>query len=271
MLGAARVAILGRNAARAAMLRWSAAVVVNGGTVSRARQVLVTAYIKSLMASGAWPLIDDIYMLVAEDEPSALTSWKQTVLGVTAASPTFTADRGYAFDGVAQYIDTNWNVSTRAKAMSAGHVRVSNYERTNVSAATYAVGVSIGANRIIGTRPRSTSTSLAGFAGSAIASFTIAANSQGLSVVSGNGGLGSQTISAWKNGVALTDATGITIGTTLPTVNFFINALNTSGTAGSFRASTQGYVDFGSPLSTTQEAAVYAALQVFLTAVGANV
>src|SRR5437867_4055038 len=94
-----------RYSPRQAADRWRGAVVANGGSVSSARYELVATLIEASMACGHWWRTDDIALLVAENTTSALTTLKRRALMTVAAAPTFTTDRGYAFNGTSQYID----------------------------------------------------------------------------------------------------------------------------------------------------------------------
>lgn len=253
----------------AAVAFYVASVVANGGTVSAGRQTLLRTLIQASMDCGHWWATDDIPLLTAEDAGSALTLMKSGVLMTPVNAPTFTVDRGYAFNGTTQYIDTVRTLASNTN-LRAGESRIEVYERTDVNANTVAIGTTSGSNLTFGIRPRSTSTSIVGNAGSGNASFTIAADSRGLSVVSRTGA--GTTVKGWKNGVALTDATGIAVNNATPTGRFFIGARN-NGTPDTFRASTIGCAAWGAPLpgGTTAELAWYTALQTFMTAIGANV
>jgi hypothetical protein len=189
------------------------------------------------------------------------------------AAPTFTVDRGYAFNGTSQYIDTGFTPETMATQMRAGDIRTAVYERTNVAAIATAIGATrtSGSQVSIQNRPRNSTDAITIFmmstSSSAITGIT---DSRGLTSVSRSGG--STTAKAWKSGVAQSDMTGLTVNNTqLPNVAFYIGASNNAGVAATFRASTIGYCDWGAPLSAAQELAVFDALQTFMTAVGANV
>lgn len=253
----------GQTAANA----WAAAVVVNGGTVSAGRKTLIATLIDAHVTSGAWATIDDELPLCAENAPQALTSLKQLRLATVTAAPTFTIDRGYAFNGTTQFINTNFVPSTMALVMTASGARLASYERTNVGAnLTCSLGAT---NSNMSMNPRNGTSvfqaSLLSGAGNIAASI---ADSRGLSVVSFTGG--SNTRDGWKNGVALAGAAVTTAGV-LAVNAFYVAARNSGGTADQFRAATQGWSSWGGPMSGAQEASYYTALQTFLTAIGANV
>lgn len=248
--------------------RYAAAVSANGGLVSDARKVLLTAYIQTLQIEGCWQLLDDIWLLCAEDTAGALTSLKQLRLATAVAAPTFTVDRGYAFNGTTQYINTNFVASTHCRAATLTNARVAVYERTDVSASTYAVGGQSSSSRSLAIRPRVASDAFGG-AQSQQGTWTLgAADSRGYISVS----RASSTMAMYKNGVALTNTVSPTLSTgSLPGNALYIGALNNGGTLTSPRAATEGAVEVGAAFTASQELAAYTALQTYMTAIGANV
>jgi len=246
---------------------WRDAVVTNSGTVSDARLTLMSQFIKALKAGGAWALQDDYWQLCAENSQSALTSLKQRRLAAVVAAPTFTIDRGYAFNGTTQYVDTGFIPSTHAINLTGTNQRLSVYERTNVNANTTSIGAFTSATlnmRIVGR----TGTTTTGTLNSGAAAFTIS-DGRGYTAISRAGG--STTMSAHKNGAALADVTGLTVGTSLLAIALFIGARNNAGVADTFRAVTTGFASVGAPMTTAQELAEYNAVQAYMTAIGANV
>lgn len=252
---------------------WIAAVVSNGGTVSADRAAIVGGFIGAEKAAGTWALTDDYCVLWAENATQALTSLKQRRLATAVAAPTFTTDRGYAFDGSTQYIDTGFVPSTHAVAMSTDSVHAEVYERTDLSSAagSAALGVSSGSNRLIRVQPRNSGNSLAGV-NSAAATFTLpASTSLGLTQAGRSGALATTAYGA-KNGVTMTRTVDPSaLGASLPEHSFYIGGLNSSGTYGNGRACSVGYVAWGAALSEAQRLARYNNVLAFATAVGANV
>ena len=81
-------------------------------TSTRARQI--NRLIAALKACGCWTRLDVLYMLAAHDSQAALLNWKSPGTFTLQAnnSPTFTADRGYAGDGVSMNLTNAYNPST---------------------------------------------------------------------------------------------------------------------------------------------------------------
>jgi len=247
---------------------WIAAVKLNGGTVSAARRLTYVTYVTALIAAGCWQLLDDVWILCAEDTAGALTSLKQLRLATAVAAPTFTVDGGYAFNGTTQYINTNFVASTHCRAATLTNARVAVYERTNVSASTYAVGGQSSSSRSLAIRPRVAGDAFGG-AQSQQGTWTLgAADSRGYTSVS----RAASTTAMYKNGVALTNTVAPTLSTgSLPGAALYIGALNSSGALTSPRAATEGAVEVGAAFTAAQELAAYTALQTYMTAIGANV
>lgn len=255
---------------------WAAAVVANGGSVSAARLAIVNTFVTAQIASGAWFLGDDFWPLWGEDAdtlgPQSSTSLKQRRLITWANTPTGTIDRGVAFNGTTQYGDTGFIAALHAQSMHPASARLAVYERTNVSANTYAVGAqSGGPTSRLSIRPRSAS-SVFGEAISNSATHTLGvANSQGYTAISQSGGVAAGCL-AYKNGGVLTRAADPTaFDTARPNVSLFIGARNNVGSAAGFRAASIGFVAVGAALSAAQELAEYNAVQAWATSIGANV
>lgn len=251
--------------------QWSNAVVRNGGSVSANRLAIVRTFIAAEIASGAWPLTDDYWALWAENSIQALTSIKQKRLATAVNTPTFTADRHYAFDGTTNYLNTGFIPSSHAFAYTGTNQRIAAYERVNVASSGVAAGARVGTASSISISPRNAS-SLTGSTNhtSGAVNFLLSpADSSGLKAISRAGGT---TALGYDRGVRKTDVTGLTIGgSTAPTVTLSIGALNSNGTQVSFRAASVGFVAIGAPLSDAQELAQYNAVQAWATSVGANV
>lgn len=114
---AALAAVVGgfRPAAQAVLNAMAAA----GAPVSSARASLIDAAIGTMEASGAWALIDRFHMLAAHSAAAARIDWKTATTTLTPTnSPTFTADQGYAGDGVSAHLDTGFNPATAGGGFS---------------------------------------------------------------------------------------------------------------------------------------------------------
>lgn len=245
---------------------WASAVVANGGSVSAGRVTALNTLVSSLLTAGTWELYDDIYLLAAESETQALTSLKQRRLATATAAPTFTTDRGYAFNGTSQYIDTGFIASTHAVAMTGSDMRIASYERTNLASVGYTAGAFTASTSNLRIRARNGANAAQGNLNSSALSFT---NSNSLATVAISRTAGG-TFEGWYRGASLGTASP-TSETSLPTHAIYIGAFNNAGTAASFRAASVAVVTVGASFSSAQEAADYTAWQDFLTVIGAQV
>lgn len=248
--------------------RYAAAVAANGGAVSDARKALLETYFTALKVAGCWQLLDDLWVLCAEDTASALTSLKQLRLASVVAAPTFTIDRGYTFNGTTQYIDTAFTALTHCIFAKLTNARLAVYERTNVTASTYAAGGQSSSSRSLAIRPRLVGNTLGG-AQSQQGTWTLpAADSRGYTSVSRAG----SAMAMYKNGGVLVNTVSPTLSTGgLPSASIYIGGLSNGGALTSPRAATEGAVEIGAAFSAAQELAAYNALQTYMTAIGANV
>lgn len=77
------------------------------------RRYLIDDLIGSLKTAGVWTKLDFLHVMAAHDAQAARINWiTPAQVGTVSGTVTFTADRGYAGDGVSGYIDTGLNYST---------------------------------------------------------------------------------------------------------------------------------------------------------------
>lgn len=250
---------------------WAAAVSAAGGTVSPSRLEVASAFVKNTKASGVWDRTDDYWMLWGENAIQALTSLKQRRLAVATNSPTFTANRDYTFDGATNYIDTGFVPSTHGINYTGTSQRIAAYERTNVSSSGTTAGCRVGTSASIQIVARNGANMTGATSNTAgTVSFAISPqDSRGLKAISRAGG--GTTALGYDRGVRLTDVTGLTVGTSPPSVSLCIGAFNSNGSLVTFRAGAVGMVSIGGPLSDAQELSDQNAVQAWATAIGAQV
>lgn len=109
------------------------------------RKVTINELIRVLKLSGAWSVMDALYVLAAADSQASRLNWIAAAYDLTtAAAPTFTADRGVTPDGTATYLDTGFNPTTASSPkftqddahMGAWHLT----DLANSGATSYDVG-----------------------------------------------------------------------------------------------------------------------------------
>lgn len=77
------------------------------------RKVLINNLIVATISAGVWAKLDAFYVLADADEQGAQLNWVANQYNVTAVDdPVFTADQGYATDGLASYLESNFNLAT---------------------------------------------------------------------------------------------------------------------------------------------------------------
>lgn len=118
-----------RSGEDAATTAWVAAVVTNGGTVSAGRRTVVNTLIAGLKLDSVWTKLDRLWILAAENEPSALTDMVALELATATGAPTFTADDGYTgqdLNSPTKYISTPYNASVDGinYTQNAAHISV---------------------------------------------------------------------------------------------------------------------------------------------------
>lgn len=250
---------------------WADAVIANGGTVSASRVDIIAAFISAEKSSGLWQITDDYWIFWAENAIQARTSIKQRRLVGVFNSPTFVADRHYAFDGLTSYLDTGFDPSLHSVAMATASINYEVYERTNVNSSSSSFGVSTSSSRVINAYPRNGG-AVTMAVGGLTASFTLAtATSMGLTQLGRNGSTVSSIYGA-KNGVDLVKAADFAaLSPSLPNATMFIGGCNVLGSYAQGRASSVGYCAIGASLDATQRLARYNNVQSCATAVGAQV
>ncbi len=253
--------------------RWIAAV--GPANVSQPRGFLISDTIRELKAAGVWADLDYLLVMTAENTASALVDWRARKTSAPQTTvvtlPTFTTDRGYAFDGSTNYLSTGFTPSTDSVAATGTSFMLGVYERTNVASSTASIGAANGTNQAARLIPRTAGNVIATLLNAAsVQPATSVSNSTGLTVTTTDG----VNANGYKNGslTALSPLALTTPGTDLTTYELYISAHNSSGTALNFRAATLGYAMFGrNGWTAVQHSQFYNIMQRYMTRLGANV
>lgn len=263
MLPAALATIL-LGAIDADALQWRNAVVGAGGAVSSARTTLVSALIRGLKADGIWPL-DRLFIWAGENSAQARRDLVTRSLASAANGPTFTANRGYAGDGLSAYLDTTLAASALTVATDTT-MFIGQWLNVLGAADPVVTGSTDGTltSDILGPYtdskiyPRLGDASAAGIASAGGAGFYLAEKTASTSATVARNGvdLGSETIASGARSTA----------------SMYHLAFNNNGTAGTFPSSTTrtAALAIGGQLGATKRVALYNRLNTFLTAIGAN-
>lgn len=249
----------------AAAVRWAAAT---GGPVSTIQTLRVSKLIRSLKSGGVWPLLDCLWLLAAENATQALVDIvgrRTAVLSSTA--PTFTANRGYAGNATSAYID--FGVAASA---------LTNFTQNSAHIGFYVQNGDGATNLWVGARDSGSGFSSDITSGTTTAAtFQIQSASAGTSFTQGGqSGLhivdrSSSTVGSWARNGADTDAgKTVTTSSSRATSNLTALARNSSGTYSQYSGSRLSMVSFGGSLGATGRTNFAAAVNAYMTAVGAN-
>ena len=251
--------------------RWIATV--GQSNVSQGRGRLVSDTIRQLKAANVWADLDFLPVLAAENTASALVDWRarksMSEQTTVITLPTFTADRGYAFDGVTNYLNTAFTPSTDCVAATGTSLMLGVYERTNVGTSGRAFGAQVTSNQCSHIIPRTGGSVATAAINSANTTYVSGvSDSRGLTVAGLTGTAGA----GYKNGVVGSTPTLTILGSSLVNTALFIGGYNQAGALTLPRASTLGYCIFGrNAWSATQHAQFYDIMQRYMTQLGANV
>lgn len=221
-------------------------------------------FIKSAVQSGAWARLDAIWMFSAPDAQSSLLCLNNAAYNAAAVLvPAFSATfGGYTGDGIASYIDSNYQPSGGAKIYQLNDAEFGLFSRTTGTNNNTAMGARSGLLTMYGT-PRNAADNMLGRINDTTAS--------GIPGVTDGSGLfswsrpDSATKEMWRNGVQV--GTDLAIASTsLPGAgNLWFCAAN--GSTFSNIQISGGYV--GGCLTAAQRLTLAAAWQQYLTDVGA--
>ncbi len=82
------------------------------------RKTQINTLIVALKTAGVWAKLDVLDVLAAADAQAARQNWIADRYNAAAvSSPTFTADRGYTTDGAASHLDLNFNPTTASSPL----------------------------------------------------------------------------------------------------------------------------------------------------------
>jgi len=262
MTPAMRLILLGGYDADAGF--WRDAVRAAGSDVSPFQMGRTSTLITSLKASGVWFNLDRLWLFAAENATQALIDLKARATATAVNSPTFTANRGYKGSHLSAYINSNFNPST------AG----GNYTQNGASYGLWvetAESTPSGSYRYMGNDSSNYSEVVAGTSflsmqinqGAPAAATTIPSASTGLISVSRSG---ATATARYLNGAL--DSTTTLASIAMPNNNFNILAGNNAGTAYQQSDARAAAAFMGGNLTALQQAALYAQLRTYMTAVG---
>ncbi len=232
---------------------------------STAQKTLQNQFVLDLKSAGIWSELDILYVFATDGNSSfAQLNWKTPAsYEITqVASPTFTTNEGFDFNGTTQYLNTNWAPGTHGVNYTRNDASIGAWVNDNVSATRADLGCSNNAD------------------GSTNGIFLNSSSSTGNMITRTNDNSGQSTAVAasvgfnvgqrrasndkrsWKDGVQINSSA--TASTALPTVNLFLGATNGNGTATVFSTREISMAFAGSSL-TGMELDFYNAWNTYFT------
>lgn len=264
--------------ADANVIAWKSAVVGAGGTVSGARETTICTLVGSLKSHSCFATYDRLWIYAAENAQSAQFDLAAASAHTLSGTPTFTTDRGYQQNTTAQYIDTNYNLSTGTNFLQ-NSASISVYVQT--SRASSGNFTAYGVNDAASTGNQTTLHPLLGGSifwgvnnsGNAFDS-AAASNAQGFFTINRSAASGAGADDIYKNSNSTAIGTGTTASATRPNLNMFIMGQNLNGTNSAPSAIGDRIAAFaigGSVGNGTAIAQCQTDINTYMTAVGANV
>lgn len=225
------------------------------------RKIMINKLVADLKAAGVFQLLDLFYVLAAADSQAARINWKNpgVLTASEVSSPTFTTDRGYAGNGSSSYLDTGWKPNPNGVNYTQNNASMWVWSLSDVSSNNSVIGsIDVPICNIVNRHPTL-----------GLLSHLNVANGQYLNVAMANGSgfSGSQRTSStavelFKNGASV--ATGSKTTNGRPSFTAWICGANPAH----FSTQQVAFAAWGAAL-TGKEAALHAAVQSYLTAVGA--
>lgn len=235
-----------------------------------ARKALYSTFFTSLRTAGTLGDYDAIWLMAAADAATANTNLISSSFTLTPTNaPTFTADRGYTGNGTSSYLTTGIKPGVGGLQYQQNNANFSLYDRTLRAGADslFVMGAYDGVSAsFLQTTDSSGNFSTNVNDGAGAAGAAANAVNTGFYAAERNN---AANISSYKNGVAsgpFTDASIAPLGTQ----DFWILAVNLNGAPTGFVTDQVAAASVGSALGAAN-AAYYAAIQAYMTGVGANV
>lgn len=98
---------------------------------SATRQYQYGTFIESLMSQGLWPLFDLLHIHGATDQTLSKENLVSPLFPYTeTAAPTWSADRGFTFNGTTQLLANTFTLSLHGSALKKNHAHIGCYALT---------------------------------------------------------------------------------------------------------------------------------------------
>jgi hypothetical protein len=255
------------GAADADIAAWKASVFAAGGSVSSARETIVTTLILGLKADGVWAKLDRLWLFAAENTQSALRDLKVRTVATAVNSPAFDTVnfRGYTGNSSSAYIDTGIAVNFGG-----------NYSRNSACFFAWSNTAGGDGGALAGSGLNGTITSYVGIFpqyhgdGNLYSSINFGFNWS--MVFAATGATGLYLLNRTAATSATVDQNGVQAGTDIanaaePLVTTNFQALASNG-GFVFSGRQCSCLGFGGSLTVGERAALYSRLRTYMTSVG---
>jgi hypothetical protein len=228
------------------------------------RKKHINDFIAGCIADGNWSLLDGLWFLASHDSQSAKLNWKSpgTFTLIEVNSPSFTTDRGFDFDGTTQYIRTGIVPSAAVNFTLNSNV-FGAYSREDFTHTGSIMGAGDG-SIFSHMAPRATANTITARNNSASFASGIHTTSFGLFSCRRTS---SSTYENWQNTTLINTVSVASVSR--PVVEFYLGAINVSGTANFFCSRQLAFAYVGGGAIDVQK--LSARVTTYLTAIGANV
>lgn len=235
---------------------------------TESRKRLISALIKKLKRASVWSQLDALYLTAAADAQAGQRNWKQDLFNLaTQGTVTFTADRGYAGNGVDGYLTTGFAPSTAGARYAQDSSHLSLWCRNNVQSSTQ---LPMGSR----TSAAQHQNLIAPRLGTDVVAFRMNQDVAGASPPNTTSighwcarRSGTAAIAIFQNGTLLLSDTAASTG--LSGQNIVLGALNTGGVVGNFATHQIAAASMGGSLTDGQVYELYAAISQYLWQIGA--
>ena len=224
------------------------------------RKAAIDALIGALVDTGIWSKLDLLQIYAAHNSQAACLNWKGSshTASVGAGSPRFVTDRGWFCDGVGDRLRSGWAPASGV-AYAQNDACIGIWVRHSGQRSIAPVGSGTAAAVLVSPRNGSDKLVVRVNSSSSTTSTSNVADGYGLSV--GNR-TASNAVTLWKDGVQL-DGSFTTNSGSLSSVELELGRSNSSFIEQQFQC-----LFAGASLDNAQQAALYAALSAYMTAVG---
>jgi len=224
------------------------------------RKSTINTLVTSLKTEGIWDKLDTLYIIAAHDAQAARLNWmgNDSYNLTTSGSPVFVADRGYYIPGTPSYLNWNW-APTNGVNYTQNDATFGIWTRRDIITTSSAAGsgnsgsqsliVARSTSDVLRYRINQNTTSNAGTVSDGFGLISISRTA-------------ANTTQAYKNGAASGSAGAIS-STALSS-----DPMNFGRVAGSYTQNQFQAGFTGASLSSTEQTALYNALNTYMTTVG---